>query len=302
MTDTPYFVGADIGGTNVKLVAVTRDGLILLRAQFPTRDTEMADWATGVLEQVFLWGVELGEPAGIGVASPGLVTSEHRSVSWMQGRMERVVGFDWTAHLRTPYFVPVINDAQAALLGESWLGAAKGARNVFMLTLGTGVGGAAIVDGRLLQGHLGRAGHLGHISLNSLGLPDIVGTPGSLEDMVGEATLCRRSGNSFPDSKSLVEAVRDGQTLAVCVWRESLLALAAGIVSLINILDPEIVVLGGGIAGAGPTLFGELEPLMKEIEWRPFGANVPVVPATLGELAGAIGAARFAMTFRREDS
>ena len=109
------------------------------------------------------------DPAVYGLAAPGIANPDGRSIWWMQGRRDEMQGLDWSSHLETASAVRVLNDAQAALLGEVWQGAARGCRNVLLLTLGTGVGGAAIVDGRLIRGHLGRAGHFGHVSLDPLG-------------------------------------------------------------------------------------------------------------------------------------
>ena len=117
-------------------------------------------------------------PGWIGVAAPGLPARDGRSIAFMPGRLPGLEGLDWATFLHASCDVPVLNDAQAALVGETWCGAAKGVRNALLLTLGTGVGGAAIVDGRVLHGHLGRAGHLGHVSLDPAGPLDIVNTPG----------------------------------------------------------------------------------------------------------------------------
>src|SRR5258706_6666131 len=152
-----------------------------------------------------------------------------------------------------------------------------------------------MVDGRLLRGHLGRAGHLGHICLDIDGERDIANTPGSLETMIGNYTVESRSGGRFGTTHELVDAYRRGDTQARRLWEIALDALACGIVSLINILDPEIAIIGGGIAVAGDALFKPLEKKVREIEWTLEGEHVRIVPATLGEFAGAIGAARNAM-------
>jgi glucokinase len=191
--------------------------------------------------------------------------------------------------------VPVLNDAQAALVGETWCGAARGSRNALMLTLGTGVGGAAMVDGRILRGHIGRAGHLGHVSLDPSGALDIVNTPGSLEDAVGDCTVERRSAGRFSSTAALVAAASGGDREARLVWQSSVRALAAAVASLVNVLDPEVVVIGGGIARSGPALFVPLRRHLARFEWRPAGRRVRVVAARLGERAGAFGAARHAM-------
>jgi glucokinase len=191
--------------------------------------------------------------------------------------------------------VTVLNDAHAALLGEAWIGAACGMDNVFMLTLGTGVGGAAIVDGHLLRGHLGRAGHLGHITLDWRAENDDVGTPGSLEMAIGNKTLRKRTQGRYSLTESLIRDVQAGSAEADVIWQESLRGLAVGINSLINTLDPEAVILGGGIAQAGPELFDRLRGFLNRYEWRPMGSAVKLLPATLGDLAGAFGAARRSM-------
>jgi glucokinase len=166
---------------------------------------------------------------------------------------------------------------------------------VVLLTLGTGVGGGALVDGRLLAGHVGRAGHLGHVTVDADGAPDIVGTPGSLEDAIGECTLAERSGGRFRTTEALVRAAGEGDRDAAAVWLRSVRRLACAIASLVNVLDPEVVLLGGGIARAGPALFDPLARFLDALEWRPLGTATPVVPAALGELAGAFGAARHAI-------
>jgi glucokinase len=217
----------------------------------------------------------------------------------MQGRRDEIQGLDWSAYLGTASVVRVLNDAQAALLGEVWQGAARGCRNVLLLTLGTGVGGAAIVDGRLLRGHLGRAGHFGHVSLDPGGLPDIVATPGSLEDAIGDCTIVRRSGGRFRTTAELIASNTDD---AAEIWQTSIRALACAIASFINILDPERVILGGGMVSAGERLFGPLAAELDRVEWRPHGRRVDVVAAAAGEYAGAVGAAYHALKLDHDDT
>jgi len=218
----------------------------------------------------------------------------------MPGKLQGLEGLNWTDFLQTSHPVPVLNDAHAALLGEAWVGAAAGYRNVVLLTLGTGVGGAILADGRLFKGHIGRAGHLGHISLNPDGPPDIVGTPGSLEQTIGNSTLPVRSGGRFSSTRQLVEAHLKGDAEATDVWLRSLYNLAAGITSIINALDPEVIILGGGIAQAGPALFEPLARFVERVEWRPQGESVRIIPAALGDLAGTLGAACHVMRWHED--
>lgn len=297
MKTPPYAIGIDLGASRIKGVAVAVDGTLLHSRQVDSDDARQG-WKSAVPEIVSAIEAELGRAASVGVSSPGLAGGDHSSIVWMQGRLAATTGYIWADALARGGKVPVLNDAHAALLGEAWVGAAKGQQDVAMLTLGTGVGGAIMVGGKLLEGHLGRAGHLGHLSLDPSGPLDIVNTPGSLEDNVGEHTLARRSGGRFSTTRDLVAAASNNDETAAKIWHDSVRALAAGITSIINIVDPAVIVIGGGIGGAGEMLFAPLRQEMNRVEWRPTGRTVPIVPAKLGEWAGACGAAKFAIDWR----
>jgi glucokinase len=296
-----YAIGIDIGATNVKTVVVTPAGEILASERFATEGVGDG-WLGLITDFVSQIEMQQGDARCIGIAAPGLAATDRRSIAWMQGRLAQVQDLDWTKHLNRHKTVPIMNDAHAALLGEMWLGAAIGQRNVALLTLGTGVGGAIVCDGRLLRGHLGRAGHFGHISLNPDGPPDIVQTPGSLEDAIGDHTVLLRSAGRFASTEALVAAHLRGDENASQIWIRSIKVLAAGIVSIVNTVDPESVILGGGIARAGTALFDPLAKFLAQFEWRPHGQQVRVVPAVLGDGAGSLGAARHAMMLDKEES
>jgi len=294
-----YSLGIDIGGTNVKAIAVTAEGRVLAETAAPTGGATNPRWTDAVRLAADRVQTKVRRPpAWIGVVAPGLPARDQRSIVFLPGRLPGLEGLDWQKFFAFQHAVPVLNDAQAALLSEVWLGAARRSRNAVLLTLGTGVGGAALVDGNLLRGHLGRAGHLGHVSLNPAGKCDIVQTPGSLEDAVGDCTVSERTGGRFTSTAALVAACLRGDPLARQVWQDSIRALAAAIASFVNVLDPETVIIGGGIAKCGSTLFVPLRRQLARFEWRPGGAKVRVVPACLGDRAGAFGAARNAMNFR----
>lgn len=292
----PLTIGIDIGGSNIKgALFDVAGGECLDRKSTLTRDGERLNdviaWAAGTLELVSQFEQEAGTASlPVGIAAPGLAAADGSRIDFMPGRMQGLAGFDWPAFLRRE--VRVLNDAHAALLGEVWQGAAKGLRDVVMLTIGTGVGGAVVSDGKLLRGHQGRAGHLGHISLNPLGAPDITGIPGSLEDAIGNATMSIRTDGRFKTTRELMDAVSGGDAFAEKIWNDSIRGLAAGIASLINCFDPECLVLGGGIAaGARDLLLHPLEKWLEQFEWRPGGHRVRLVLAALGGWAGAHGAA-----------
>jgi len=291
-----YAIGVDLGGTHFKAAAVGEDGRVLDRERGDSRDENAALAAGRVRDAVRALEERRGERASwIGIGAPGLAAPDGRSIAWMQGRLAGLQDLVWSEALGTDTPTVVLNDAQAALLGEAWQGAARGARDCVLLTLGTGVGGAMMQGGRLVRGRLGRAGHFGHLSLDPAGAPSITGMPGSLEGAVGDETLPERSKGRFGDARSLVEAWRAGDTDAGEVWLRSVRALGCAIASIVNAVDPEAVIVGGGIAQAGPALFEPLAKVLDEVEWRPTGTSVRVLPALLGEMAGALGAARAAM-------
>jgi glucokinase len=213
----------------------------------------------------------------------------------MPGRLCGLEQLDWTTFLKHPRPVPVANDGQSALTGEAWTGAARGMRDAVLMTLGTGVGGAILSDGRIVRGHIGRAGHFAHTCLDPNGTPSIAGMPGALECAIGNYNIRERSEGRFESTHALLAACSAGDEFARAVWLRSIRALGCAIASFVNILDPEAVIIGGGIAQAGDALFGPLRAVMDEVEWRPGSHAVKILPAALGEWAGAIGAARNAM-------
>lgn len=287
-----YLLGIDLGGSSVKGVAVAPDGTALARYNLafdPEQRLQFAETVGALLDRAAR--EQGGGPERIGLSAPGLAASDGRSISFLPNRLPGLEGLDWTAFLRAPAPVPVLNDAHAALLGEVWQGAAKGSRHVILLTLGTGVGGAAMVDGHLLQGVIGRAGHLGHLVLDMAGPADICNTPGSLEWAIGNCTILERTQGRFPTTHDLIRAAEAGDVFAREVWLKSVRALACAITSFINILDPEVVIIGGGVARAGAALFDPVEEYLEPIEWRPGGHRARIVPAQMGEFAGAFGAA-----------
>ncbi|MBI5384847.1 MAG: ROK family protein [Verrucomicrobia bacterium] len=321
-----YTIGIDLGATNTKVAAFAPDGRLIAKRTRSTAtggagvspacvpaSVSLADplghqdglphyagdqtppaFALGVREVIREIESAQGAPAShVGLAAPGLAARDGRSIAFMPGRFVGLEGFDWPAFLGRP--APVLNDAHAALLGEVWQGAAAGLQNVIMLTLGTGVGGAILADGRLLRGHIGRAGHLGHVCLDPNGAPDITRIPGSIEDAIGNHNIRERTSGRFATTHDLLAAYGAGDPAAAQVWLQSVRALGCAIASYVNVLDCEAVVLGGGIALAGQALFEPLQQVLDEVEWQPAGHRVRLLPAKLDDWAGAYGAAWQAM-------
>ena len=229
----------------------------------------------------------------VGLSAPGLPNATNQCIAFMPGRLPGLENFSWGHFLNEP--VHVVNDAHAALVAESRFGVAKGYKNVIMLTLGTGVGGGILIDGKLYQGNAQKAGHLGHITVNTESDLSITGQPGSLENAMGNATIEKRSQGRFTSTYQLLEAYKQGDYFAQWVWLTSVRHLAIGICALANAFSPDLVVLGGGITQAEDDLLLPLAEFMNLHEWRPGGQSTPIKLAYFGDMAGAIGAASFAI-------
>lgn len=274
----------------MKAVLITQQGEVLAKEIVAIRNS---DWR-GAVHEAFTKIKMVNVPLScIGLAAPGLPDDQNRQIDHMPGRLDGLEGFYWSDFLKSE--VHVLNDAHAALLAEVNFGIAKGLKNVVMLTLGTGVGGAILINGQLYQGVNQRAGSIGDMSLNSES--DEIGflqVPGSLEDAIGNESVPRRSNHRFQTTRELVEAYAHGDEFATEIWLRSVKKLAVAMCSLINILAPQQIILGGGIAQSNELLFKPLSEFMNQYEWRPDGNATPVVKAQFDDIAGAIGAACFA--------
>ena len=290
-------IGIDLGGTHIKAALLERDtGALIQTRTSPTCDGEWSGseplFAHRVRDLVHgLEAIAGCGPLAVGLCAPGLAHPGGHFIDWMPGRMHGLEKFDWTAFLARD--ARVMNDAHAALLGEVWVGSGRGCQDVIMLTLGTAVGGAILSGGKLIRGHIGRGGHLGHISIHADGEQDAFQTPGSLDAFLGNRTLPKRTEGRYDSTEALVAAALAGESEAQVVWEASVRRLAVAVASLINVLDPELVILGGGVAaGAGDALLAPLQSYLDQYDWRPGGHRVRLTQASAGEWAGAIGCAR----------
>jgi glucokinase len=286
-------IGIDLGGTRIKAVAIDADGNLLHQHYEPTLDTDDTIWKNAVAKSVREIQHKIrNEVAPVGISAPGLPNDDNSAIAFMPGRLQGLENFNWTDFLGTRTFV--LNDAIAAMMAEARYGAAKGRKNVVMLTLGTGVGGAILINGQPYQGSFQKAGHIGHMVIDSEGEPDIIGMPGSLEDAIGNCTIEKRSSGTFSSTHQMLEAYRSGDGFAKDIWLTSVKKLAIGLATLTNILSPEMIILGGGITEAGDDLFQPLQEFMGRYEWRAGGNKTTIVKAEYGDLSGAVGAACFA--------
>ena len=287
-------IGIDLGGTRIKAVAINAEGIVLHENYQTTNDGDDRGWKNAVAKAVKeLQGILKTGKINIGLSAPGLPNENNTAIAYMPGRMQGLENFNWANFLHQPTYV--LNDGVAAMMGEAKFGSAKNKKHVVMLTLGTGVGGAILIDGKPYQGAFNKAGHIGHSVIDDEGDCDVTGMPGSLEECMGNCTLEKRSRGRFTSTHQLINAYKNGDAYAKEVWLKSVRQLAIGLASVANILSPEIIVLGGGITQAGNELFEPLKDYMDQYEWRPGGNKTEIVKAIYGDMAGAIGAACFAM-------
>lgn len=287
-------IGVDLGGTRIKALVADEKGAILHQSYRDTNDGNDLVWKNAVASVVNELQVKTGNTGTvIGISAPGLPNPGNSAIAFMPGRMQGLENFNWSDFLNVRTYV--LNDAISALMAEARFGAAKGKKNVIMLTLGTGVGGAILIEGKPYQGAYGKAGHLGHIVIDSNQEQDITGIPGSLEDAIGNCTIEKRTFGRFSSTRQLLEGFRKGDGFAAEVWLTSVKKLAIGLASLTNVLSPEMIILGGGVTDAGKDLFEPLEEYMNIYEWRAGGNRTEIVKAQYGDMSGAAGAACFAM-------
>jgi len=295
-------IGIDLGGNNIKGVLLDASGDILYQDIQPTETNDSQNSPTGQQwkKTVARMVLELKKNSlypinAIGLAAPGLSNSDNSAIRLMPGRLNGLENFIWSDYLGENE-VWTMNDAHAALIAESKFGVGKGLPNLVMLTLGTGVGGGILINGELYQGNYQMAGHLGHICLDSNDdWPGITGMPGTLENAMGDASILRRSFGMFQTTHELVEAYGQGNSFATYLWLDSVRKLALGICSLSNIFSPDLMILGGGITKAGDSLYQPLREFMEVFAWKNVGKKITVQQARYADMAGAVGAAGFAL-------
>ena len=295
-----YSIGVDLGGTNLRAAAVDRTGKILEKHAQSTdmsrgRDEVIADIAEGinVVRQKIGGSSRL---AGVGIGVPGFILIEQGYIT-NSNNLPTLENFPVRDAIEKKLGTPIIleNDANAAALGEQWMGAGKGIDNLVLLTLGTGIGGGIICDGRVLHGELGMASELGHMTIDPNGNPCGCGNYGCLEKIAsataieGMAQMMSLGDNLT--SLQVYEMAVDGNEKARMIFRQMGWALGIGIANLINIFNYPLYLLSGGVLPAwdmfAPTM-------MEEITKRSFtfrNSKTRVERATLGNQAGLVGAA-----------
>lgn len=322
----PYLVGVDLGGTNIVAGALPEDGseVIAFRSE-PTRADQGAESVvdrivrivdTVIAETIAGTGAKRSDFAGVGVGAPGPLDREKGIVvttpnlGWTNFPLRDVIAE------RTGLPTRIDNDANCATLGEWWLGAARGARNVVGMTIGTGIGGGLILDGRLYHGSSDVAGEIGHTTIDVTGRRCKCGNYGCLEAYASGPSIAERAREALvsADDSLLVrmaggdlaritaatvyEASKLGDEVALEVVRETARLLGAGVANLLNIFNPDVVVIAGGVTQAGDSLF---EPLRREVRRRAFKPAVDACRIVPGELPGSAGVVGAVASYRQQN-
>lgn len=286
-------IGIDLGGTAIKLGRFSQDGTCLQSLSVPTPQPATPEAVLAVMVDAIAQIDPTQQCVAIGVGTPGPSGAGRiAKVAINLPNWRDVPLADWLeAKIGLPTIVA--NDANCAGLGEAWLGAGRRFNHLILLTLGTGVGGAIILDGKLFIGHQGAAGELGLITLNPNGPPCNSGNQGSLEQYVSVTAIKRRTGLEPIQLGALAQA---GDIKALTFWQEYGGYLGAGLASLIYVLTPEAIVIGGGVCASAQFFF---PAALAEIERRVMPtsrAGLQLLCAELGNQAGMVGAAKLAWT------
>ena len=290
----------DIGGTKLAAGVVDVTGEVHAFDVAPTEATQGPDAAVPRLFElgrkvVDASGIPWPEIGALGICCGGPLDRE-RGVLLAPLHLPGWEGLELTALAEDAFQRPATleNDATAAALGEQRYGAGAGARDVVYLTLSTGVGGGVVLGGRLFRGSTGNGGELGHVTVDWRGRACRgCGRSGCLEAYVSGTSIAERAREAGLDAATAADvavAARDGDPIAVRVWDETVEALACGIVSLVNVFEPELVVLGGGVMRSGELLLAPLRERVRRAAVGPAGA-ARVVQAALGDHVGVVGAA-----------
>lgn len=307
-----YCFGVDLGGTTVKMGLFTTEGVLQDKWEIPTRTEDngchiLGDIAESILGKIAERQLEAVSVTGVGIGVPGPVVKEsivHKCVNLGWGTVN--VSEELSKLIKLP--VKTGNDANVAALGEQWQGGGKGYDSLIMLTLGTGVGGGIITEGRILSGANGAAGEVGHMML--VDPADISGVcgcghVGCLEQAASATGLvnmalkqlsltdeasCLRSANPLT-AKDVLDAAKAGDDLAVRVAEKMMMYLGKAAAYLACTVNPDIFVIGGGVSRAGTYLTEGIQKYYRQFVFHA-SAHTPFALATLGNDAGIMGAAR----------
>jgi len=301
----------DLGGTHLRAALVDDTGTILKQLKQETPKGDSADCIINALANAAeQWGDEKQRVVATSIMVPGAVDSD-KAVVLQAPNLPSLVNFGLKAALEQRLGWPVFleNDANAAAVGEMWLGAARGCRDVMSVTLGTGVGGGVILDGKLWRGSHGSAGEIGHTTVDPFsGVKCKCGNTGCLEMFASASAIVRMTRENlslFPKTsltsdeltaERVYKAGLEGDELALAIFKRFGMYLGIGLANIINLIDPEIIVITGGAANGWDLFATEMYRQVEERAFRTTAQQVRIARAECGDNAGLLGAARLAQT------
>ena len=303
-------LGVDIGGTDIKLGIVSAGGEILESGSIPTIAREGPGQAAA---RVAKWLGDLhdghGEIAAAGIDCAGLIDGSRGHLYFspnLPGWKDLELGELFSGELGLP--VTVDNDVNCAAWGEYILGAGRGTRHFVCMTLGTGIGGGIIADGRLYRGWQGMAGEIGHQVIDPSGPKCACGSTGCLEAMANASSIVSRvlgaigaggrsilTGSEEPTAKDVADAADKGDAVAIAALADAGRALGVGLANVVHLFNPEVIAVGGGVAGAGELILDPARDSMRDHLMDDILASVNIVQAELGNMASLVGASMMAL-------
>lgn len=302
-SEVSHALGVDIGGTAVKAAVVSSSGEMgeKFQASSPRNAAELREFFHSSLQKVNL------PLRGVGIACKGIIDAESSRINRLPGDLHFLQGSVLSEFVGHELAVRADNDARVALVAEVLWGAARGRRNIVLLTLGTGVGGAAMVDGVILHGAAGIAGHFGHMTVDTHGPLCMCGNHGCLETFFSSraieseyfahqhraapTTLATNKDGQVQSTDAIFKAAARGDASAQSVLERAFDYLGALVVSLLHAFDPEVLILGGNIAQAGDQVLGPVRAAIAKNGCGMLGREVPVVLQSAVGYGGVLGAA-----------
>ncbi len=311
-----YYVGIDLGGTNTKIGLVDEAGNIIFTTIVKTDSAEgfekTVERLSNILkEQIKGSNINYENVKAVGIGVPGPVVNERVVKFWANFPWPREIDLagEFEKHLNRK--VKADNDVNIITLGEMWKGSAQGYKNVLGLAIGTGIGGGVIADGKLVSGKNGAGGEVGHIKVERAGKLCGCGQEGCWEAYASATGLIREAQSRLAvnknnllyervkgrelEAKDIFDAAKEGDKFSLALVDYEAEYIAFGIGNLLNVLDPEIIVIGGGVALAGEILFNGVNEKLKKYALPSTLEGLRILPAKLGNDAGIIGAAYLGM-------
>jgi glucokinase len=308
MSTAPYFIGMDLSGPKIRAALVDDEGRIIEKRQQEISPENMLELVAKIARD---FGSESGNVSALGIGIPGLVNRQTDRVVASRD-LPSTVREDLHSELTqsTGLRVEIENDANAAAYGEYIVGAGRGSRDIFYMMIGNGIGGAIILDGKLWTGASGFAGEVGHITIDTEGLECVCGNTGCLETVASAPSIVRRARERLHrDSTSslsrlglnknftaddVAHQANEGDDFALMMIERTGKYIGTGVASVINLLNIERIILGGGVMDAGQLILNPIIQEAKRRAFQPCFEATQIVAAKLGPEAVAIGAAMLA--------